>query len=229
MKKVFLFSFLCLSFLLSGETLDIAIWTPDARNSFDRNQAFFNELTSRTGIEFNLIQMPLSRAVVELRKGRIDGNYNRSKLAYDDSDDIIFSKQPLNYIPFYIVTMDPSIDSQKMETYKDKELVIVQGTKAVESWIDRTNIENVTTVKDFFTVLEMIKLGRGDYTIGSKQFFPYLEKAEYSDFRILEPPIEQLTVHFILRKNLEDLMAVIDNALFEMEAEGLLDLYFIRE
>jgi len=229
MKKYFFFLFLCSSVFLSGETLDIATWTPEPRNSLDRNQAFFDELSSRTGIEFNLIQMPLNRAVVELLEGRIDGNYNRTKQAYGDSKDIVFSKQPLGDVPFYIVTTDPSIDSARVESFRNKKLVIVQGTKAIEIWIDQMNLKNVTIVKDFYTVLEMIKLGRADYTIGSKQLFPYFQKPEYSDFKILEPPIEHITVHFVLRKEYEELMPLIDQALSEMESEGLLDIYFIRD
>jgi len=91
------------------------------------------------------------------------------------------------------------------------------------------NLKNVTIVKDFYTVLEMIMLGRADYTIGSKQFFPYLQKPEYSDFKILEPPIEHVTVHFVLRKEFKDLMTLIDKALADMESEGLFDIYFIRD
>lgn len=223
MKRIFVFIYFCSVFFLWGETLDIAIWSPEGHNSLDRTQIFFNELERRTGINFNLIHLPLNRAVINLDEGLIDGNFNRTKQAYENSDNVLFSRQPISYFPFNIVSRDSSIDPAEPESFREKRLVIVQGTKIINDWINETGITNVTTVKDFVTVLNMLKLDRGDYTIGNQQVYPFLAYPEFNNLRILNPPVLQITVHLVIHKRYKSLMETIDTALEEMAAEGWME------
>jgi len=222
MKKLTAALAACLAMAFAqAETLTISVWSQVSSDSSSRQRAFFDELSKRTGIEFNLVNLPLARATVELKNGKIDGEFLRTRSVYSDTDDVIHTAEPLGFVPFYVFTDDGAIDPAKPETFRDKRIVLVQGSVVIEDWARQIRITDIVTVLDFNKAFQMILSNRADFTVSSVGALPVIQgNATFESIAMLTPPVFQDGLYLFLGKQHRDIMPAIDAALRDLAAEG---------
>ncbi len=223
MKRLISAFLFCLApFLLPAETLTISVWAPAGSDSLIRQRAFFDELSRRTGLEFNLVNLPLARATYQLKNGQIDGEFLRTRSVYSDTDDVIRSAEPLGFVPFYVFTRDGGIDPENPETFRNKRIVLVEGSVVLDEWVKRIGIAESVTVPDFNSAFQMLLSGRADFTVNNRGALQLMrETPKFESFAMLTPPVLQDGLYLFLHKRHQAKMPAIDAALKGMTDEGV--------
>ena len=198
---------------------------PQAMSFFSEMSTVYKEAFGRMGYEFNLINQPGERAMIDANQGIVDGEAARIM-------NIDREQYPnLIRVPYPIVTMQDGAyaidDSIKIEgweslTGKPYRVGLLKGIKSIEQklplYVDKEHIVNLSGVEQS---IEMLKARRIDVFIVGTQVedTAFMKSAANKEVHCVGI-VETKVLYPWLHKRHQDLVQPLADVLKTMKAEG---------
>ena len=186
------------------------------------SQALADEIGERVGTDILLVSLPTLRALVDLKSGKIDGDFSRVAGFEKDVPGLIQIKEPINSHPYIAYTTSQDITINGWESLIQYKVAYLRGWKVIETnlWLIHNNLTPLDTPESGLTF--MIS-GRADIFINIPFIMDKLVKSDdFKDKQIiaLQPPIDFLHVYIFLLPKHEKLLTPMHNALMMMKDDG---------
>lgn len=204
---------------INAQVLKTSFSAPRDSYMFNAVKLWLEELSELSGMEFQLLNIPISRSESELLSGNIDADIGRTIYVYGNDDRVIYVKYPIYQMQYHIFTKNISSDDvDKLMKYK---IVINRGNRLMEHWVKENNITNVINTKDAYTAFLLIALDRADYFLGPATYVSYIEdNISFREIKRLDPPLMLIPIYLVINSKHKSLEPAISTAIKKMAETG---------
>lgn len=167
-----------------------------------------------TSIELTWIEMPLARAENALKKGIIDADFGRTRLAYQDIPKALYPREPLLSVDYYLFGYTHVLEPE------DYQYVVgVIGDQVVEEIAKRYQWQLITT-RTQRAALNMVNSHRVKAMIGYRRIKSIIEKDQLTYVRMGDKPVASFSVFLVFHQRHQRLVAQLNTALKDMRDSG---------
>ena len=108
-----------------------------------------------------------------------------------------------------------------LNTLRQMNFVLTFGAKAVERWVEKTDIKNIIYANNVEVAFKMIQLGRADLFVGTEVYTSIISgNPEFSDIKVISQPLFSVPLYMVLSKKNIDLEPAITAAIKELAESG---------
>jgi len=175
---------------------------------------------SRIGQSVEFEKAPAERSLVNANTGITDGELARIGGLEEEYPNLIMIPTPISYDEIVVFSKDANLNVDGWGSLLPYRVGFIAGLKIAEqktSGFKGMNIEMVTSVDQGFRKLT---LGRSDVFIGLKGNQCLIEALKLPEIKVLEPPLEKITMYHYINKSHSGIVAELDTVLKQMSESG---------
>lgn len=179
------------------------------------------ELYSRAGIEVELKDIPIERALISSNSGMTDGELVRALEVLESFPNLVAVPTPITDIDVLIYFNNENFNSLTHEELKEYTIAIVRGITAVENYSEEFDVK---VVKDLETLFRIINNNRLSIGLAPELFsIDQIHSMGFFNIYRSEKPLFKVELYHMLNKKHEDLIPKLENVLIEMISDGTID------
>lgn len=175
-------------------------------------------LSRHTGIDIAFQLTPWNQVIEKARNGKLDlmaMNYSKTRAATME-----FSS-PLQPTPFAVFARQDSPVYTGIEQLKSYPVAVQQGSLLHEFSLQNGLTNHLTATTDPNEILQLLVDGEVDFALDSLAFGRYwIKKNGFNNLRVAEPKLIVTDYCLCTRKGQNELIDLINTALFELRASG---------
>lgn len=217
MRIITVFMFFIVLGRLSGDTIVL--------NKLKTGVEFYEEviieLYSRAGIEVELKDIPIERALISSNSGMTDGELVRALEVLESFPNLVAVPTPITDIDVLVYFNNENFNSLTHEELKEYTIAIVRGITAVENYSEEFDVK---VVKDLETLFRIINNNRLSIGLAPELFsIDQIHSMGFFNIYRSEKPLFKVELYHMLNKKHEDLISKLENVLIEMISDGTID------
>lgn len=217
MRIITVFMFFIVLGRLSGDTIVL--------NKLKTGVEFYEEviieLYSRAGIEVELKDIPIERALISSNSGMTDGELVRALEVLESFPNLVAVPTPITDIDVLVYFNNENFNSLTHEELKEYTIAIVRGITAVENYSEEFDVK---VVKDLETLFRIINNNRLSIGLAPELFsIDQIHSMGFFNIYRSEKPLFKVELYHMLNKKHEDLIPKLENVLIEMISDGTID------
>lgn len=179
------------------------------------------ELYSRAGIEVELKDIPIERALISSNSGMTDGELVRALEVLESFPNLVAVPTPITDIDVLVYFNNENFNSLTHEELKEYTIAIVRGITAVENYSEEFDVK---VVKDLETLFRIINNNRLSIGLAPELFsIDQIHSMGFFNIYRSEKPLFKVELYHMLNKKHEDLISKLENVLIEMISDGTID------
>lgn len=179
------------------------------------------ELYSRAGIEVELKDIPIERALISSNSGMTDGELVRALEVLESFPNLVAVPTPITDIDVLVYFNNENFNSLTHEELKEYTIAIVRGITAVENYSEEFDVK---VVKDLETLFRIINNNRLSIGLAPELFsIDQIHSMGFFNIYRSEKPLFKVELYHMLNKKHEDLIPKLENVLIEMISDGTID------
>ncbi len=226
MKKLFMAMYIILFgyfYITLAEPLKLSlVGVEKDSQGWQTSQSLADEIGERIGTDIILVSLPSIRALVDLKSGKIDGDFSRVTGFGNDIPGLIQILEPINSHPYIAYATRSDITINGWESLTQYKVAYLRGWKVIELNLGSIH-QNLYPTNTPESGLNFMISGRVDIFINIPFIMDNLLKSDdFKDKQItaLQPPIDFLHVYIYLSAEHANLAIRIGNALKMMKEDG---------
>ncbi|MBU3917713.1 transporter substrate-binding domain-containing protein [bacterium] len=189
--------------VIQAETLTFALKVDSNSTVFKLSQKVLTEVAAIVGdgLEIKLIDLPLDRAIIYLKEGKISGDYVRMPGLYTDAPNVIMMPYPIAKLNLYAFSKK-DIPITGWDSFSKHKVIYQRGQQVVEKGLAGRAL-SIHPVNSIESGLKMLAADRGDVWMGFDiSTIPYCIalKCKENGIKMLEPSLKTIPLFLYLNK-----------------------------
>jgi hypothetical protein len=206
-------------------TIVLATMFTERMSFFAQLSAVYTEAFKRLGYDFELINLPGERAMVDANNGTVDGEAARIPLGPDQYPHLIRVEEPIVVVEDGAYSADPFIEVDGFESLRDKGYTVglLKGIKSLEQKLPRyVEKERIIVLTEFEQCLKMVQARRIDVFISSTliETSPLMKNWRYDEVKRVGI-VEEKALYPYLHEKHKNLVFRLGDTLRRMKDEGV--------
>jgi polar amino acid transport system substrate-binding protein len=177
------------------------------------------EAYSRLGIDLEIQELPLERAIQVANSGSVDGELFRGEIEKSDYPNVIKVPVVIALGEISVFTKNKDFVVNGWESLRPYIIATQIGLKPVELNTEGMNVKKALEWEQLFKMLDS---GRVDIVVLPKDVgLSALESMNLQGIRVLEPPVQRDFIYHYLNVKHSDIVPKLTAILKQMQTEGL--------
>ena len=172
---------------------------------------------SRIGKTVEFEKSPAERSLVNANRGITDGELARIGGLEEEYPNLIMIPTPIAFDEIVAFTKETNFKVEGWSSLSSYRIGFIAGLKIAEQKTKGMKIEMVTSVDQGF---KKLNLGRSDVFIGLKGNQCLIETLKLPEIKVMERPLEKITMYHYLNKSHSAIVAELDAVLKQMSESG---------